>query len=644
MKIHLEKLVLLCRKSEELIDFSHQISYFHGRISAGKSSIVRLIDYCFGGDLEKTPALTQEMVAARLFVTISEYSVLFERGIADTTSVQVTWVDKNNQSATVLAPINAGQQPVWGDDVFNLSDLIFFLAKVRPIKVRRSKQDADSPLVRLSFRDVMWYCYLDQDTLDSSFYNLNDQFKRLKSRDVMRFITGLYTERLNELEIKLEEIRDNRSAKLESIKQIRSFLSDFGYSTEAEVSKEIFEVETQLTQVQEILSTNRKKYSVETHFVDNLRQDLRKLSDLLAMETENLSDLETRVKEQESLLAELLSAKFKLSRVEAASALLSGVKFNLCPACGHDLEKHSRQIKDDCYLCGHPIQTQIEEPVAQPEAIRRDLDSRIDDISESIKRHKLALKKQLLNVDELRKQKMLLDNKLNQELQNYDSAFLADNRERERFIASLEERKKNLEKISKLPEAISRMEKESDGLIIQGEQIKREIEIEKSKLTDAEKRIKDIEVAYLDALRETSVPGIEPEDRIVIDVRNWIPKIVPSDGDAYDFYNAGSGGKKTLLNVCYALAVHSVAQTHGLFLPTFLMIDTPMKNIGEDVNEDIFKAFYRYLYKLADTILHDVQFVIIDKEFYEPQADFDLDVRERFMSPEKPLISYYRGP
>ncbi len=58
MKIKFQKLVLLCKKSEEVIDFSRQITYFHGQISAGKSSIVRLIDYCLGGDLEKTPALS----------------------------------------------------------------------------------------------------------------------------------------------------------------------------------------------------------------------------------------------------------------------------------------------------------------------------------------------------------------------------------------------------------------------------------------------------------------------------------------------------------------------------------------------------------------------------------------------------------
>ena len=60
-----------------------------------------------------------------------------------------------------------------------------------------------------------------------------------------------------------------------------------------------------------------------------------------------------------------------------------------------------------------------------------------------------------------------------------------------------------------------------------------------------------------------------------------------------------------MLKVCYALAIHIVASENKLPLPTFLMIDTPMKNIGEDVNEDIFKSFYQNLYRYANDELVD---------------------------------------
>lgn len=86
-------------------------------------------------------------------------------------------------------------------------DLIFYFLDIIPLKVRKSKVEDNSPLVRLSFRDILWYCYLQQDLLDSSFYRLEDSYRKLKSRDVMRFVVGYYKERLNQLESELEETK-----------------------------------------------------------------------------------------------------------------------------------------------------------------------------------------------------------------------------------------------------------------------------------------------------------------------------------------------------------------------------------------------------------------------------------------------------
>lgn len=102
MKIRLNKLSLTCRKSEEIIDFSTHVTYFHGQISAGKSSILRLVDYCLGGGLERTPAISQELISVQLSADIGESAVLFERSVNDTSSIQVTWV--TNEGESVVDP------------------------------------------------------------------------------------------------------------------------------------------------------------------------------------------------------------------------------------------------------------------------------------------------------------------------------------------------------------------------------------------------------------------------------------------------------------------------------------------------------------------------------------------------------------
>jgi hypothetical protein len=261
MNIKFQTLTLQCRKSREVIEFSNQISFFHGQISSGKSSIARLIDFCLGGSFENTPA---------------------------------------RDVGSVLAPIQKGQKPIWEDNVYNISDLIFYFLNVTPLKVRRSKRNVDSPLVRLSFKDIRWYCYLDQDHLDSSFYHLEDPHRKLKSRDVMRFLVGYYTEQLNDLEIKLDERKDERKGKLEAVTQIKSFLREFEYDSEKQIQQEIEQNEAELEQARTQLEEIQRGHIRDTHFADELRQRLRELTRTLQREEEVLDDLQHRVRQSKS--------------------------------------------------------------------------------------------------------------------------------------------------------------------------------------------------------------------------------------------------------------------------------------------------------------------------------------------------------
>jgi hypothetical protein len=108
---------------------------------------------------------------------------------------------------------------------------------------------------------------------------------------------------------------------------------------------------------------------------------------------------------------------------------------------------------------------------------------------------------------------------------------------------------------------------------------------------------------------------------------------------------AGSGGKKTLFNICYAVALHRLVEELNLPLPKFVIIDSPMKNIGTEVNKDIFVAFYNYVYHLLTTSMSETQLIIIDTELSAPTVP--LDFTERLMIAEDaahpPLIPYYSG-
>jgi hypothetical protein len=100
-----------------------------------------------------------------------------------------------------------------------------------------------------------------------------------------------------------------------------------------------------------------------------------------------------------------------------------------------------------------------------------------------------------------------------------------------------------------------------------------------------------------------------------------------------------------LFKVCYAIALHRLAEQYNLPLPNFLMIDSPMKNIGNDVNKNIFMSLHRYFYALALDGLQKTQLIIADTDMAVPSHG--VDVRERLMiagdKDHPPLIPYYSG-
>src|SRR5689334_13183337 len=102
INIRLHTLKLTLKQSIEQIEFAQHVSFFHGEMSAGKSSIPAIIDFCFGADENLTPALKQELVGATLDLVLGSNRVLLERSVGES-NVRVSWHD-SMQAFSCIAP------------------------------------------------------------------------------------------------------------------------------------------------------------------------------------------------------------------------------------------------------------------------------------------------------------------------------------------------------------------------------------------------------------------------------------------------------------------------------------------------------------------------------------------------------------
>lgn len=647
MKLYLSELRLALRHGEERIQF-HDFTYFYGQMGAGKTSIARLVDYCLGGDLELSPALQSEFVSATLDIDIGDLRCSIERH-RDSGRVRARW-NKDGPFDLMIPARRADGVVLPGTEVEILSDLIYFLAGLRPVRVRRSKQREDSELGRLSLRDLLWYCYLDQDEIDSSFFHLErgaDTFKRSKSRDVMRFVLGFHQERVAELESELEETRMRRAALMSGADALETVLDEVGVSSEQDIEGRVNTLDAERDEVEKMLTDTRERAAKQApaHGVDALRDAARRLVENIMAVEDSITATERAIASDVRHRNEIDSLGLKIRRSAAARAVLSGVEFASCPRCTQALPARSTNL---CHVCGQD-DTWVDIADAKADVVSQDARARVAELNDSIERHETQLKRATHELGELTTAKAAVDRDLSRALDEYDSLYLSNALVNERRLAGLSEQIAQLNRLRRLPEAVSGQRREAATQAGRESEIRRLLaEARKSAEADTG-NLERLEGLFLDCLLRARVPGIAADDRVLISPRTFVPEVFTAKMDdvaVTSFSNISSGGKKTLFKCCFAVALHRLAAEINATLPRFMIIDSPMKNISERENRAQFEGFHDLLYDLKASELADTQFVLIDKEFAGPNRD-DVNVVERHMTPDNsefpPLIPYYRG-
>lgn len=615
-------------------------------MGAGKSTIARLIDYCFGGGLDMTPALQSEFVSAMLVFNINDVPVRLERAV-NSNQLLASW-DVGERAQQLIVPARVpGREVLPGSGVEVLSDLLFYLADVQPPKVRRSRLTDDSDLQRLSFRDLFWYCYLDQDTIDSDFFHLDngaDFFKRNKSRTVLGYLLGYNQQRVAELESELDDVRSERIATMGAAESLETSLDQAGVESESDIASRLQTLADERNTLDAAITALREDLStVKSHVTERLTDRARQLVSELHAVRDAISQVETTVDQNRRHRNELLSLSTKFQRVTTARAILDGVEFERCPRCTQSLPARA---ENTCVLCG-------QQDVAGPESVitatEADLAGRRSELDEIIKSQQEQLRglrsRELRLIDE----KQQVDSSLGRELQQYDSAYLSQMLDSERKLAAVREESRFLERLRILPARVVMLKDRADFLQVQEAQLRRQL---REARNAAERDITNIRLLgdlFLDCLLRAKIAGFAADDIVAISSPNFLPSIMDrtlGNAAVSSFDTIGSGGKKTLFKCCFAVAIHRLARRIGSVLPTLLIIDSPMKNISERENRTQFEGFHEMLYELSVSELSEVQFIIVDKEFCPPLSDARLSLRARHMTVDKqgdpPLIEYYR--
>lgn len=648
MKVVLKFLELHFRKSVETIEFD-LINFFWGKIGAGKSSIARLIDYCLGADINLTPALQLEFVQAVLSLEVEGRRLTIYRE-RESSNVVAVWKE-GEESLEVLVPARkADGIAVPGTSIEVLSDLFFHLAGLPAPMVRKGRRTAEPSMVRLSLRDLLRFCYIDQDEIDSDFFRLDlegDWVRRAKSVDAMRFILGYHQDQVAALEAELQALHEQKMGARAAAEALTKVLEESGFSNPAEIDSRIQALNAQRDRVRAAGTAARQQRGSGGHAVDSLREMGRSLSaDVQGLE-DMLQAVQQRGDDTERHLNELRMLSVRFSRTKSARTLLAAVDFTECPRCTQTLPTKAEGL---CPVCG---QAEHEQPHGHlsNEVVEADLKARLTELQETLQGLKLQEKRIARQLDRTKVEKALVDQSLNERMRDYDSAFLSQALEFERQVTALEQQAGSLISYRKLPERLSELLSTADTLHGQESELRAKLAREREKAFKDRSNLEDLERLFLDCLVRSSFPGVNASYNVTIDPRTLVPEVAPTDAADFavtSFANMGSGGMKSIFKACYALAIHRLAAKTGAALPTLVLLDSAMKNVSERENRELFQAFYSMIYELAADELKDTQIILIDKELFPVPEGTDVAILSRHMAPgsrdDPPLIPYYDVP
>jgi hypothetical protein len=645
MRLELEKLVLEFRQSTEIIEFP-RVSYFYGKIGSGKSSIARLVDYCLGGHIELTPALQKEFVAATLDLKVNNIALTLRRD-RGSNRIVAGWAD-NNSFLEVSVPATSPDGIVIPDtEVEVVSDLIFYLAKVTPPKVRRRKGAPEEHLARLSLRDLFIFCYLDQKTMDSSLFRLDSENFAIqkKSVDAIRYLLGYHQERLAELETKLQTLREQRLARQAGADALAAALKEAGFDDVMALEAHIEQTKADVENARRAAALARAGRTELPHAVDSLRTKARSLATEVASNENAASELRVQLESLTRHENELQMLSVRFQRTAAARAIVGGVDFKSCPRCTQSLPHRPLEL---CSVCGQPEHVTNASEALSQEVLNQDLKSRQLELRDTVSRMQTQLSRITRRIREMGEEKAQTEHALGVQMREYDSAYMSQALEHERKVVTLEQKLNNLLHSRKLPDVLEEQRKLAEELA--GDEAKTRLQLEDArKLAYRDgKNVLRLGDLLLESLTKIGFPDVRPSYSVTIDPSTFDPQVMLSEtGDLVflSFVNAGSGGMQSLFKACYALALHRLCREIGSELPNLLIIDTATKNVSSIENPEIIKAFYEYVYELADGELKDTQFVIIDSEFTPPPSDRKFEFSSRHMKNGSkefpPLVRYW---
>ena len=608
-RLEIKNLILKGINKDYSVKFRPGLNIIEGKISTGKTAIFGFIDYCFGASSHPIhPEIERNVRSVLLEIQINATNYVIERPVFSNDSkinLHECSVEKMGEPHTVLNLNSRHQKDLPSLSTFLLHKLNFF-----DISLKESLLKENSDTATLSFRNIIWFCYLKAERLDNkSLLFENDPVMHNKLRQVFDIIFKIHENEIALLSQQIKNLDDNLKEIKGEISKINFFLKERKIPSKEEINKTLIQLNSRQSELKKTLADISSTLRGKSSIADHLRSQLEIIDD-------DRIRLQTIKRSFETLLKRLLPLRGqysedikKLQFLQNAKKIFDPLNLVRCPIC---LAKIEYSESNPHCICGNEIKESISDNFDVQKEIRS-IKSKLNELNNYITETSDDLENVIKSINEKDKKIIEIKGKIDESIEDYISPYISQRDDIVGELNRIEQQILDMQIQIDLHLGIDRraiLKNDIETNLIEKQS---EYQKLKSAIIGKDQILKNINERYIEILEFIKYPKLS--DAYIDEKLTPYVRGIP-------YRDIGSLGAMTLVSTAWFLSIFEKAIEMEGEHPGFIMVDSPQKDIGirpsdaEDEYRDtkIVEKMYHHIIDKSNEYGNNAQIIIVDNE------------------------------
>ena len=505
-KIRINRLVVKGVKKDYQVTFKKSLNIIAGEISTGKTSILELIDYCFGKkESPQYPELLKKGTAALLEVEINSNIFTIQRQLFAPRLKEIIHYCSFDDLPSDHKTKEVSPFQIPGEE--SISSFILSQIGLKDVQLKEAPTKQKSGADYLSFRDVLWVCYLRRERVGG--YDLlfeKTPMKQNKLVQVVDVIFNLHSEKTVALGKELQTIEKELQEKQREEKTLKMF-------AESQHILSLPELENQKQALSQESDTKKKRLEEIDAIISGNSQFAKKSQERVLNLQKELQFVRSKQRNDEKTLQRVvpLRAQYyedisKLEFLNQAKEIVNPISLVLCPVCFSPLE--TANTEKMCPLCGKELK---ESSTGNQIDVSKEINTikrKLGEVEVYVSHLQEEINEDAKRDKELSQLLAEAGAELDKTLRDFVSPYLTEREGIVSVISANQNEVKHIEGFLKLRGDIQEVSEEVIRLQVKQREIEEILEDERKKIVDRQELINGLSTTFNNQLKTVNFPKL----------------------------------------------------------------------------------------------------------------------------------------